>query len=92
MFTVTGIYQGREVFLTWDEGRIEGDPEFIKALEKHAEKRDYVEVIGMGPISTNAHLSKPLPAAWLMGELLDSVISRGGDFPKLPDVPDDAVI
>lgn len=89
---MTGIYQGREVFLTWDEGKIEGDSAFLAALENKAEKRQRIEVIGMGIISANAHLSKPLPASLLMAELLDSVTSTGGDFPQFPDVPDDAVV
>lgn len=92
MFAISGQFRGRNVLISWDDGKVSGDEEFVRALEQLAEEEEYVEVIGMGKISTNSHLSKPLAASVLMGQLFDTIFHHTGEFPEFPEVPPDAVI
>lgn len=68
--TVTGTINGERVDLTWEDGRIGGDPRAIEAVRELAQLH---EVIGIpnGPRTVGAreHLADPFSFAFLAQKL-----------------------
>lgn len=85
MFTVSGHYQDEPASLTWDEGEITGHEKARAALLRLADEREVVQIPCMAPLSTNAHLSKPLAAMVLMSQVLFPLTGSSGQVPRIPD-------
>lgn len=83
-FTVRGVWQGRPVDVTWEDGRLEGPEEVVVLLQYHAELRR--EGLGPalvagpdGPRYDEAGLSNPMVAVLLMQQLLDEIRAIEGE-------------
>lgn len=94
-FTVTGkfVEEGQPFSITWNNGRLEGDPNIVAAFEWLASRRDG-EALGAptGPFTTNAedHISNPISFAFLVNSIVDDP-QYSGDVPRLPPLPDGAI-
>jgi hypothetical protein len=93
-YEVTGQCRGREVQVTWDNGRLTGDTLAILLVEtaaRRAELRGIPVGPPSGPYTTENHLADLLSALFLTRELLGDDITATGDVPTVPEIPKGAV-
>jgi hypothetical protein len=92
-FTITGTYRGETFTVTWTDGTLSGDPDFVRLVESEAQAREG-SAVGpvMGPYTTTAHLADPLSAAILLQEVFDDVTSSSGELPEPLEGEDDVIV
>lgn len=81
-FTVHGVWQGKDVAVTWDDGRIDGPPEIVSLLEVHADlRRDglgpALAATESGPHYDSAGLANPVATLLLCQQLFDRIDAIG---------------
>lgn len=92
-FSVTGLKNDKIRIVQWEDGKLTGNPELVKAIEDDATKRAEEPVGPMGgPYTVGYHLGDPLSAAILIGEAFDEITSTDGEVPVPPEVPEGAVV
>lgn len=89
--TFRGKYRDRDVEILWEDGKLSGDEQTVKAIETEAKLRTgWMVGPPTGPFTSEDHLNSPISAAILASELLE-----GFSVPDEPDwdwgAPDDAV-
>jgi hypothetical protein len=84
-FTATGMFQGRRVSITWEDGEVSGDPEAVAALKQLA-KDKVGEPVGISTFhrTTHHHLKSNLSTWVLLIHILDMPTFEG-DKPDIPD-------
>jgi hypothetical protein len=91
-YTVAVDALGLAGTVTWDHGRLAGDPWAVQRLELEALRLDGQLVgPGAGPYTRTAHLTDPLSAFFVMQTAFERVQVLEGDVPLAPEVEPDAL-
>jgi hypothetical protein len=84
-FTLSGGFNSRPVEITWIDGVLSGDREFVEFTElRAAAPDDQLLVASGGPSASTVHLSDPYAAYELMCMLLDEPEIVSGELPPIP--------
>jgi hypothetical protein len=84
-FTLSGGFNGHPVEITWIDGVLSGDPEFVQFTELRATARDNQLLVASGGSSASTdYLSDPYAAYELMCMLLDEPEIVSGELPPIP--------
>ena len=71
----SGVWAGRPVHVTWEDGQLSTDPEHIKGLLEHIADFRAGDAIGVpaGPVLTEGYFSDPWVTVALLGEYFDEI-------------------
>jgi hypothetical protein len=91
VYTLTVRYKGQSYPIRWNEGLRPGNPAELM-LYAQAMLREG-ETVGppTGPFTSERHLEDPISTLIIARELFGDFEAEG-DLPRLPDVPEDAVV
>ncbi|EGO63519.1 hypothetical protein [Acetonema longum] len=79
-YTVKGMIHGQDVEVTWEDGRLTGDPDVISLVQLNAMAKEGTEVGWEGQRKTKTnHLDDPGTAAYLIYIEMDEVTEFIGD-------------
>lgn len=83
----------QERCITWDRGRVRGDPALVEWVRSEARRLDGQRVgPEEGPYTRRGHLSSPLSACIIMAEaFLTNTVRITGDVPRRPPIPSGAI-
>jgi hypothetical protein len=80
--TFTGLRNGREISITWEDGALSGDPELVGWIQ-HIAALAEGRVVGSvgGPYSSHDHLADPYAARALILSAFPGEVHQDGDPP-----------
>lgn len=98
MYTARIRRSGRNLDLTWDEGKLSGNPRLVALVRNQAKRWEDMPVGPVGGPYTRgrrAHLASGLSTVHLLREICDpgtvpEIIS--GDAPEPPETPPGAIV
>jgi len=78
----TGLRNGREISITWEDGALSGDPDTVAWIKYYAAAMEgsIVGPIG-GPYSTTDHLGDPYAASELIRSVFPGDVRMVGELP-----------
>jgi hypothetical protein len=86
-FTLAGGFNGRPVEITWIDGMISGDPEFVELAKLRATAQEDQPIVASGGLSASAdHLSDPYVAYKFICMLLEEPEIVSGELPPIPQM------
>lgn len=93
MFTIEGthIESGSFGSITWDDGELTGDPDFVAFAEERAEGLSAVGPVGGPYWEGEDKLGEAIPAALIITNMLRDWQVVAGELEDLPFIPDGAI-
>jgi hypothetical protein len=92
-FTIKGTIRGDVYAVTWQDGRLSGDPFAVDLLQARAYALDDLPVGPMGgPYTGRDHLAIALSSVFIIRGVFDEILEYSDDEPPLPPVSDDTVL
>lgn len=86
-FSISGERNGRHITITWEDGKLSGDPATVWWIQQLAEMEEGQTVrMLVGPATTHDHLASPWSARALIQSVFPGKTTFAGAMPAI-DVP-----